>query len=230
MTILSLVILTYLYYKNRLSFAFYLILAWLIVNIFGSLISERNYPHYLIPLFVPFSLVVSYFCLRDLQSKFKYGLVLLISLQLFLVNFGNNKQIPNYIPYYYPNFIKMTLGQISLEDYRKAYYSTDNYNRQNNLVSRIQKLTTKNDKIYLVSNNPEIYALSNRKTGYRHVTDYQYDQKVETVYQKLIDNNTKLILVAQESPLKQEFLIYLTKNYRLVENYSVDGLDFYLKV
>ena len=81
----------------------------------------------------------------------------------------------------------------------------------------------------MVANSPELYPLSNRLSGHRQITDFQYDTSIQRVYEELVSNRTELIVVDNKSPAKVEFDKILDQNYtQLLLSSTKDNYEIWI--
>lgn len=215
----------YFYLKKQFDFELFFVLSWFFITIFTVLLSERNYPHYLIQLFAPLCLVISLSILFLTKGKEKLIrriqpiLLLVVVFNLVIINFTGNTILPHY-----ENILE-DWGHVFNSGFTnyKDYKSFSQNQKSIIAVENIKTLSNSNDYIYIVDNSPELYALSNRKVGYRHVTDFQYDEGFDKIYSNILDKNVSLIVVKNSSPVYQEFNKRIINDYRLEK---VDEIDF----
>lgn len=147
------------------------ILSWFAAALFGALLSGRPYPHYLIEVLPPLSLL-----LFSLSQGKKISLVTLCIFIYSLIHF----QFYYYPVFsYYKNFYAYAFNKKTLSEYQ-AYFSPD-MNDIYSLAEKIKSLTSDSDKIFVWGDQSFIYPLANRlpSTKYLvayHVVDFQaYD-------------------------------------------------------
>ncbi|MGB9706609.1 MAG: ArnT family glycosyltransferase [Microgenomates group bacterium] len=186
-----------------------LILIWFTFSLFAALLSSRPYPHYLLQVIPPFALS---FGLVFSKTKEK---IVPLALSFFLVfSFLHFKfwHYPNIS--YYLNFYQFALGQKNKDDYfnyfgkqTKALYQTAKY---------LKLHTLPEEKIFVWSNQPAIYALADRLPIGRYTVAYHIvDFKA---YQETIDVLTKnppryIIVGAEEKRPFPEFFAFLEEGY-----------------
>lgn len=139
---------------------------WFVFALFASLLSARPYPHYLIQVIPPLSILLTIIVFGKEKQRFFPVPILLIFLTSLLV----------YKFYYYPtfsyygNFFSYMTGQKNQTDYYSAFdhrmpyiYSLSNF---------ITQRTSKNDHIFIWGTAPELYALSHRLPPGRYITSF----------------------------------------------------------
>lgn len=153
--------------KEIISKKFSFLLFWFSATIFGSLLSGRPYPHYLIQVLPPLTLiVVECFSFKEKKKQ------ILSACSLFLFIFIVFKFKFYFYPVfsYYSNFYSYTIGQKSKADYRNYFGSQTNDIYQ--ISDFINTNTNSTDKIFVWGDQAYIYALSNRLPSSKYVASY----------------------------------------------------------
>jgi 4-amino-4-deoxy-L-arabinose transferase-like glycosyltransferase len=177
--------------KQEISKNFSFILFWFSATIFGSLLSGRPYPHYLIQVLPPLALVL----VELVNFKNRKNQVLSL-LCLFIFSFTLFKFNFYYYPVfsYYSNFYSHLVGKKSTADYRNYFGSQ--INDMYEISDYIKSNTTSVDKIFVWGDLPYIYALSDRLPTSRYTVAYHivdFDGYVSTM-DKLKSNLPKFIV------------------------------------
>lgn len=218
--IVSLLILSYLKVKKLIIPETYITISWLFVVIFCALISDRNYPHYLIQIFPPLALLITILIKyileikNSLVSKLVMTTLFVVSLNGFTTTFANNSIIPFYNPLNGIKFVQHLTNNISLEEFQRSN-NTSNYDREKIILPIIEKYSKPSDKIFLVLNGAELYPLSKRLSSYDQITDFQFNEKVTKAFEKI--SKAKLIITYSKSPIFNEILPLIRDNYTFVE-------------
>jgi hypothetical protein len=155
--------------KNReiISKQFSFLLFWFSATIFGSLLSGRPYPHYLIQVLPPLTLIIVEFL--DFNERKKQ---ILSACSLFIFVFIVFKFQFYFYPVfsYYSNFYSHVVGLKSTTDYRNYFGS------QTNDIYKISDYIKSNsistDKIFVWGDQAYIYALSNRLPATKYIVSY----------------------------------------------------------
>lgn len=158
------------------------LLLWAGFALFGALLSERPYPHYLIQVIPPVALLVTYFFKivvdtglptynrRTINSVFLKIACIGVSLAVLAyaivtIRFWYYPLMP-----YYKNYVEFVLGTKSRDAYLSHFdprlpklYSVSNY---------IQSTTTASERIFVWGDAPMIYALSRRLPPGRYTSNY----------------------------------------------------------
>ncbi|MEP7167069.1 MAG: hypothetical protein ABI758_03770 [Candidatus Woesebacteria bacterium] len=162
------VILVLLKNKNgkRLTF----LLLWFAFALFGALLSERPYPHYLIQIIPPVSLLLVFFyrTFKDrkifrLMPIFVGFIVLFVS--LWTIKFWYYPQIP-----YYVNYIQFVTKAKSMDDYFS--YFDPRLPTMYRLASYLEAHTTPDEPIFVWGDVPMLYALTKRLPPGKYTSSY----------------------------------------------------------
>lgn len=183
---------------------------WFTACLFGVLLSTRPYPHYLIQILPPLILIILY------TKKFWLNTIILITILIY--------SILHYKFYfyatvsYYQNFIQYILKQKSTESYRQYFGQNVNYFYQ--ISSYIDSNSRPDDTIFVWSDDPYIYPLSNRLPSTKYITAYHildykgYNSTINQLKTKL----PKIIVYNQSMnrsfPVLDEFI----NNYYFLDN------------
>lgn len=155
---------------------------WFLFALYGALLSERPYPHYLIQPAVPAALILTLL----IYEKKRGAQVALLALgatgilSYYKFGFWNYPIVP-----YYQNFLTWTLKRETTEQYFS--YFGNQVNRTYKVAKYLKLLTRPEDRIFIWGDEPSIYALSGRLPAGRytaayHVVDFNgYDETVSAI-------------------------------------------------
>lgn len=186
-----------------------LVLIWFAFALFGALLSERPYPHYLIQIIPALALIIPLFLktVFELRKKLPSRIesirrtTALIGLgacvAALVVSFVVIKFWNYAIPPYYQNYIQFVTGKINRDQYFSFFDKT--LTEQYGIANIIASGTTPNDRIFIWGDLPNIYALTRRLppgryTSAYHVKDFQgFDETLAAIYKTspkymLVDN------------------------------------------
>lgn len=173
----------FLYHKKLINKKFFLVIIWFFACIFGSLLSTRPYPHYLIQIIPPFCLLVGYIFNGKIFNLYKIFTFLSFIFLIIIVlkyNFYFYKNLP-----YYQNFYTYLFNFSSTTTYRNYFGS--NVDSVYQIANYIQQKTNNQDKIFIWGDEPYIYALSNRLPSGKytvayHIVDFNgYDETINSL-------------------------------------------------
>lgn len=188
----SLLALTLVVKRFKLSKGFGLMSVWFLFGLFGALLSERPYPHYLIQPAVPLAILISYL-LFGRRKLIKMGVLMLGvigGLAYYQIRFWHYPLLP-----YYQNFAEYVSGKKSQEEYRN--YFDPRVNQSYQIGEYIKNKTGEDDKIFVWGDEPFVYALSERLpigryTVAYHVVDFN---GYEEVMAKWDENRPRIVVV-----------------------------------
>ncbi len=166
--------------RQSLGRHFGLIYLWFLAALFGALLSGRPYPHYLIEIIAPLSLLlVFYFSSLKLQKIFIAFSLFLTAGSFLYYHFWHYPSLS-----YYLSSWKYVLHLQSREDY--LHYFNGNVATNYKIADYLKDNTSPQDRIFVWGTEPAIYALSGRLpvgkyTVAYHVADFQ-------AYQTTIDS------------------------------------------
>jgi 4-amino-4-deoxy-L-arabinose transferase-like glycosyltransferase len=225
--ILTTLLMLIIYLKKYINFYSFALLLWTSVVIFEVLISERNYPHYLISTFP----IVSFFLIylikliinkRILKFIFS-GISLILVIQFVIFSFTKGEKLPDYKPNYYFNFFQNIIIEKDLLKYQKneSYL----YNTYQELKNITNQYSNSQDFIYSIDDKPEIYHILQRKSSLNFFVDYHIETNQMSYYNKI--KNAKLIFANPKSRLYPILINSLKKDYQSIK--KIDNIEVYIK-
>lgn len=213
-----------------------LIVLWFAYSLFGALLSERPYPHYLIQVIPPLALIIALFIqtLFDLRTrlpqKTEYlrsissalllsGCVGVLIYSFVVIKFWNYA-----IPPYYQNYIKFVTGKITRDQYF-SFFDTS-LPEQYKIAEIIAANTDRNDSIFIWGDLPCIYASTRRLppgryTSAYHIKDFGgFDETLVAIYKKepkyvLIDNRIEMFPSLQPLLFEEYAQVYVSPSFTL---------------
>ncbi len=213
-----------------------LVLLWMAYATYGALLSERPYPHYLIQVIPPISLLLAIFIqkLQALKSqlvlKRELGNLILLGLSVGILIFAvvSLKFWSYSIPPYFQNYFKFMTGKISRDQYLAFFDQT--LPEQYKLATYIVESTTPSDRIFIWGDLPSLYALTRRLppgrfTAAYHVKDFNaHDETVAAI----VTTPPKLILIDKRIETYAQLTGILAEEYIVV--YNSDVFTLYRRV
>lgn len=167
---------------KKIDSKFSFLLFWFAATIFGTLLSTRPYPHYLIQALPPLVLIIlSFFEFKKILKP----LLSMVSIVCFVFVVAKYKFYFYPVFSYYKNFYSYSLKIKS----QAEYFSFFGYqvNSVHQISKYIQDNSTTSDKIFVWGDEPYIYALSNRLPTSRytvayHILDFNgYEQTINQI-------------------------------------------------
>ena len=224
--LLSWVLIFFLKNKKVISRNFSFLLFWFSATIFGSLLSGRPYPHYLIQVLPPLVLVlVELINFKEIKNQ----IISLLSIGIFV--FITFKFQFYFYPVfsYYSNFYSHSIGLKSTADYRN-YFGSD-VNDIYKISAYIKSNSNASDKIFVWGDQAYIYALANRLPSTKYIVAYHivdfngYDSSMD----KLKANLPKFIVYYQMPGRSFPALDNFVKNYYYVAEVVSNATIFKLR-
>ncbi len=153
--------------KFKLSRWASLTMIWFWLAMFGALLSERPYPHYLIQPAVPGTILLALF-LSNQRKVLKLVIVIAAILNgwwWYQIKFWGYPLVS-----YYINFGQYITGQKSLEEYRN--YFDPRVNQTYRLGEYLKRSTLPQDRVFIWGDEPGVYALAERLPLGRYAVAY----------------------------------------------------------
>jgi 4-amino-4-deoxy-L-arabinose transferase-like glycosyltransferase len=206
----------------HVAFFFY----WFIFSLFGALLSGRPYPHYLIEISSPLT-ILTILLLEKTQFRKNIGnylvgltAILLAVFSYFHYQFWWYPQVS-----YYKNFISKLFGAT---DQQYTSYWGDRALENQKLARLIKEITLPSDNIFVWGEASCTYALSNRFPPGRYMVNYHifdfngYEQTLKAIEEK----KPKLIIKLKEERERwPELDLFLEKHYLpLVSDQLIDKI------
>jgi hypothetical protein len=200
--------------KNKNGKRLTLLLLWLSYALFGALLSERPYPHYLIQIIPPISLllILAVRSIRD-RKLFHLASIIIASavclVSLFTIKFWYYEQIS-----YYRNYIQFVTGKKD----RDAYFSyfDSRIPAMYRVASFLTSHTTADEPIFVWGDMPMLYALTKRLPPGRYTSSYHikdFNGKPETIAALELKKPEYIIVdTTYEAPF-EELHIILERDY-----------------
>lgn len=210
-------------YKKRLTKEFIFCSAWLVVGLFAATLSERPYPHYMLQIVPPASLLLGMLISR---KTIEQSLAILpLSLVFIATVYFKFWYYPTFS--YYQRFIGFATEQISKEEYFNSFDpgTTRNYKLAEFLLSSSRK----DDKVFVWGDSPTIYALAHRLPPIKYVATYHvndFSSREETVAELQKNLPLYIVLLPNSEEFSQLYPLINT-NYYLV--HETDGARIYKK-
>lgn len=203
-----------LYWKRKkLSRQFLFITAWLLLSLFAVTLSERPYPHYLIQSVPSISFMLA--MLFTLKNFEQILVIIPLSITFFVPVYFKFWYYPT--TSYYLRFIKFTKGAISKEEYFTSF--NENVPRNYKIADYIISSTRKKEKVFIWGDGSPIYALSRRFPPGKYVANYHiidFSSPEETL-ENIAHDMPKMVVVLPDAPPFPELILFLRKNYILIE-------------
>lgn len=211
--------------RKKSTDSYRLIWIWFVFALFGALLSERAYPHYLIQLVASGSFIAVSLFERDSKIRLiSAGVLLLMAFSIVKYKFYFYETIG-----YYRNFAGLVSGKIN----RDKYYSSFDWrvNRTEAAARYIRSATKKDDKVFIWGDEPFVYLEADRLPAGKYITAYHLRDfsTPNEVSELLIREMPKVILVStNENRNFSQLNGLLVANYVMVKDF--EGLKIYFKL
>lgn len=207
--------------RKKLSRQFIFITAWLLLSLFAVTLSERPYPHYLIQSVPSMSFLLA---ILFTHKTVEQALVIIpLTLAFFVPVYFKFWYYPT-TPYYL-RFIKFAGGALSRDEYLSSF--GDDIVRNYKISDYIVSSTRKQDKVFVWGDSSVIYALSRRFPPGKyianyHIRDFSSPEETMASFKPVMP---KLIIILPGSPPFPELILFLRKNYILLD--TIDGAQIW---
>ncbi len=159
-------------FRKKFSPAIILVFLWFLFSLFAALLSERPYPHYLLQILPPLSLLIGILFSKTAKivKLLTLGLVVVLAANIILVSFWAYPVFG-----YYSNFIQYVSGS---RDQRQYFAWFDpQVNQTYSVANFLLRRTATDEPIFIWGDEPFIYALSRRLPATRltvayHIVDF----------------------------------------------------------
>lgn len=211
--ILAVLLIVLFILRKNLSPTTLFISVWLLFNLFGTLLSGRGYPHYLLTSVPALVLLVSLLIFGLWRER---GLALaflgLVAGSILAFHFYFYPALS-----YYSNFISFARGQEDWSAYARNGFGWP-AGRNIKIASYIKERTAATDRIFILSDQPHLYALTDRIPAVPYLFIFQMNDlhREEEVMRTLRGNPPKIVVTfADESRTLPGFNEWLTSRYQL---------------
>jgi len=199
------------------------LIIWFLFALFGATLSGRPYPHYLIQILAPASLLfIAVFTANNYLKIIILGFLSLILASWFYFHFWYYSTLP-----YYQNFLSFTLKQKTHEEYFRAF--GDRTLQTYKLAEFLQVHTQKEEKVFIWGEGSVVYALSRRLPPGRYAASYHIIDfgGYEETMKALVNQPTRFIIdLNDENRPFPEFAAFIAQNYHLFSN--IDKAEIFL--
>lgn len=196
-------------YRKRVSKPFLVATSWFAFALFAALLSSRPYPHYLLQIIPSLALAFGL-----IKAKTREKFLPIISLAVLLFSFAVFRFYfyPNTT--YYLNFYQYLLHLKDKENYFTSFDSQANSLYQTATFIKVR--TQKDEPIFIWSNQPSLYALTNRPVVGRYTVAYHiidFNGYQETITNLKNQQPRYLVVDLEEKRPFPEFFNWLEQEY-----------------
>ncbi len=182
---------------------------WFVWSLFGALLSGRPYPHYLIQIIAP-SILLIWMSWNLKVRQMIITIILLLGLWVtqYIFMFWRYPTIA-----YYENFINWYQNK---QDNAEYYNNFDpNTWSQYQVTNYIKANPKTNNKFWIYSDKPDIYALTNASLLTKNITAYHIQDfgRVSETMEALVLNSPSLIVWGPVGIKTEEIETWIKQNY-----------------
>jgi hypothetical protein len=203
--------------SSKLSKTTVFIYLWTLFGLYNAFFSDRPYTHYLLVLLPAFSLLFGHLLEYRKTKLINVFMILVIS----LIGYFHFQIYRRTLPYY-ENYLSFLIGNKSIKDYE--YFFDANTPRDYAIANFIDMNVSKDESVFLWSDSPQIYALSNKLPIGKYVVAYhiKFYKNADIVTKEEIETATpKFIIQTVDGPLDNDIL----SSYQL--RYIIEGAKIY---
>lgn len=190
---------------------------WLAFSVYNAFFSERPYTHYLLVALPAFALLVGH--LFEVKKTRIFDGVMII---VFVFIASNYFQLYKKTGSYYLNYLQFVTSSKSIVDYESFF--DNNTPRDYDIANFISANVAAKENIFLLSDNAQIYALSDKLPIGKYIVAYHitfYKNADIITKQQIDEKQPRFIIQTVEDPLLDELL----SSYRL--QYIMEGAKIY---
>ena len=222
--VLMVMVVFFAWRSRKMGWQYRMVVVWFLFALFGALLSERPYPHYLILAVSSGSLMIG-LSGKNLRRWIWTGGMLLILVEA-LIKYGFY-----FYPVvdYYGKFLHLLKGRISYEEYADSF--DWRVRRTRDLTKELKEITDPGEKIFVWGDEPFVYFESEtlpvgRYTVAYHIIDFE--AKEETM-EKLKEENPRVVInmVSEKRPF-DEFHAWRESYYGLSK--VINDAEIYVRV
>ena len=203
--------------RKRMSYSTIFLYLWCIFSIYNAFFSERPYIHYLLVILPVFALLVGHF-LEQVKLRFVTGIAIVFICLFAYFHF----QIYLRTVDYYKNYFMFVANKESIVTY-ESFFDT-NTPRDYDIASFIRINIKGNDKVFLWSDSPQIYALANKLPIGKYIVAYHitFYKNADIITKQQIElAQPKYIIQTIDQPIVKDIL----SSYQL--RYIMEGAKIY---
>lgn len=203
-------------FRKKISPEFTLLCLWVLFGLFAATLSERPYPHYLVQVLAPVSLL---FSMLIHSRNFEQVLTIFpLGLFFFVPVYFNFWVYP--VTGYYMNFAKFAAGVTNKQEYFQTFGK--NVNRNYEIAEFASSSVLPNERIFMWDPDSSIvYALSRHLPPTKYVADYHindFSSKAE-IADILSKNPPKFIILTSDREF-DELLPLIRRGYILIREFD----------
>lgn len=198
---------------------------WFALALFASILSNRPYPHYILQVIPPLTLLIGVIIHQLSGKRRRVGALITLAVSIFLLYMvWTSLRISHYpLVSYYKTYFNLVTNRITPIEYRNSfnYYLADNY------AASLLLRSTPERHIFVWGTDPMLYALSGKQPVGRFTVSFHiHDLKLhKETMDALNANKPKFIVVMHDEQGELPgFSAFLRRNYlqsRTFEHFTV---------
>lgn len=210
--------------RHRLKKEFVFAALWFGFSLYGSLLSGRPYPHYLLQPAVPAALLMPFmFITESVMGWIVIAVIITLAvLTQKTIGFWHYPSMP-----YFQHFWDRVSGRISTQEYIQRFDGT----KRNYAVAKyLQERMRNGDQLFIWGSDPTVYNLLGKlPTGGKYIVSFHVRDLKEwdLVMENLEKNQPKFVVVNPDPIPFPEFFQWLKLNY--IEVREIEGASIYLR-
>ncbi|KKR11617.1 MAG: hypothetical protein UT39_C0005G0052 [Candidatus Woesebacteria bacterium GW2011_GWA1_39_21] len=206
--------------RKRVNKKFLFLVSWTSFSLFGITLSERPYPHYLLQVVASLSMLTTllFTSISMLQVYAILPLTLIFFIPMYF-KFWHYRSIN-----YYSNFFGLVTQKIPRREYLNYFggRTINNYE----IAAIIDRMTNKNDRIFVWEDSGQIHALAKRFPPFKYVAGYHISDffSIEETVSLFSEIPPKIIVIffdSDEQPLLAQFVRFNYLLYKETSDYQI---------
>lgn len=196
-----------------------LVSVWLLLSTYGSLLSNRPYPHYLLQPLIPAVLLLGLLIDQMARGKHKDIFTILSTFSVVIiflleVGFWSYPTIP-----YYQNFISYASGKITRVEHDNYFPSALERNKK--IASYLRQRTSVDERVFVWGEEPAIYDLADRVPVGKYIVSFHirdFPDGYEDTYEALTSYMPPyIVVIPHQVPSFPKLEALIQTNYIRVE-------------
>jgi hypothetical protein len=211
-------------FRKKLSKKFVLLSLWTLFALFAITLSERPYPHYLIQVIAPASLLLA---TLFIEKSIEQSLVILpLTLTLFVPVYYKFWLYPTIN--YYTRFVNFASGKTTQAQYFNGFSA--NTNRNYAIAEFLVKSSLISDRVFMWDpDSAAVYSLAKRMPPTKYVVDYHvYDYSTKALEAKKIEESLPKFIILTNSYPHPNLGNLIRQKYILVN--QIDDANIYSRI
>lgn len=203
---------------------------WLLFSVYGALLSNRPYPHYLLQPLIPavflaFLLLEEIFSTRKKDAFVGFLSIFIGGIMVFQIGFSHYPTVS-----YYKNFILYALGRIDRGTYEGFYPAALKRNQQ--IAAYLRSRTQPTERVFVWGEEPAIYDMADRLPVGKYMVSFHirdFPNGFADTYNALLQYKPNyIVVIPQQVPPFPEIETMLATDYLQV--HQIENVLIYRRV